>query len=77
MTPAARTGSCRAPVGFCLRVASVEAKEKLNQDKPAESVRTILRNLRGEGPYANPALTERMEGVNADKLTGDHPAPEQ
>ncbi|GEM_PF-5226545 len=60
-------------VGGRLRVTHIEAKEKMNQDKPAESVRTILRDLRGEGPYANPALAERMECVNAEKLAGDRP----
>lgn len=62
--------------GFRLRVTHIEAEEKMNQDKPAESVRRILAHLRGESPYANPALAERMERVNAEKLTGDRPAPQ-
>ncbi|MFB2583788.1 FMN-binding negative transcriptional regulator [Herbiconiux liukaitaii] len=50
-------------VGFRLRVARVEAKEKLSQDKPAEVVSRVIAALRRPGPYASPALATRMEGV--------------
>lgn len=58
----------RGTVGMRLRITHIEAKEKMNQDKPASSVRSILEHLRGEGPYADPVLAERMERVNADML---------
>jgi len=69
----------RGTVGFRMRVTRIEAKEKMNQDKPAESVRSIIEELRGTGPYANPALAERMSAVNAgmldDEVVLDDPAP--
>ncbi len=58
----------RGTAGFRMRVTHIEAKEKMNQDKPASSVRTIIGQLRGEGPYANSALADRVERVNAEKL---------
>ncbi len=51
-----------------MRITRIEAKEKMNQDKPAESVRNIIEQLRGPGPYSSPALADRMERVNAEKL---------
>jgi transcriptional regulator len=36
----------------------------MNQDKPDESIRRILRELRSSGPYANPRLADRMAKVN-------------
>lgn len=58
-------------VGFRLRVTHIEAKEKMNQDKPADSVRSVIGHLRGDGPYADAALADRMERVNAQKLEAD------
>jgi transcriptional regulator len=52
-------------VGFRLRVTRVEAKDKMSQDKPAEVVSRIIATLRQPGPYANPALADRMARVNA------------
>ncbi|WP_120003937.1 FMN-binding negative transcriptional regulator [Nesterenkonia muleiensis] len=60
----------RGTVGFRMRVEHIEAKEKMNQDKPAESVRNIIATLREPGPYQSPALADRMEHVNADTLGG-------
>lgn len=51
-------------VGFRMRIERMEAKEKMNQDKPEESIRRILGELRGSGPYANPRLAARMAKVN-------------
>ena len=51
-------------VGFRMRVTRVEAKEKMSQDKPPEVVARIVAALRAPGPYANPALAERMERVH-------------
>jgi len=47
-------------VGFRLRVTRFEAKDKMSQDKPAEVVSRIIATLREPGPYANPALADRM-----------------
>ncbi|PRZ17560.1 FMN-binding negative transcriptional regulator [Nesterenkonia sandarakina] len=58
----------RGTVGFRLRVTRFEAKEKMSQDKPMESVRQIIEELRGDGPYADPALADRMARVNAAGL---------
>ncbi|MGO1398962.1 MAG: FMN-binding negative transcriptional regulator [Brevibacterium yomogidense] len=51
-------------VGFRMRVERMEAKEKMNQDKPEESIRRILEALRAPGPYSNPRLADRMAKVN-------------
>ncbi|GAA1138247.1 FMN-binding negative transcriptional regulator [Nesterenkonia lutea] len=58
----------RGTVGFRMRVTRIEAKEKMNQDKPPGSVRNIIEELRSPGPYAQPALADRMERVNAEML---------
>ncbi len=47
-------------VGFRLTPTKVVAKRKLSQNKSAEVVATILTELEGEGPYANPALAAEM-----------------
>lgn len=57
-------------VGFRLRADHIESKEKMNQDKPAESVSTIISHLRGQGPYSQPALADRVARVNAERLEG-------
>ncbi|QLD13084.1 FMN-binding negative transcriptional regulator [Microbacterium oleivorans] len=51
-------------VGFRLRVDRFEAKEKMSQDKPPAVVDRVLAHLRSPGPYANPALADRMERVH-------------
>lgn len=51
-------------VGFRLRVRAMGAKEKMNQDKPVESIRTIIAELRRPGPYQNAALADRIAAVN-------------
>ncbi|MCH8569874.1 FMN-binding negative transcriptional regulator [Nesterenkonia sp. AY15] len=58
----------RGTVGFRLRVTRIEAKEKMSQDKSMESVRNIIDELRGTGPYADPALADRMSRVNEAAL---------
>lgn len=54
--------------GFRMPVERIEAKEKMSQNKPVATVRSVITELRGAGPYANPALAERMETVNAAAL---------
>ena len=51
-------------VGFRVHVTSIEAKEKMNQDKPAASIRTIVAELRAPGPHHNPRLAARIATVN-------------
>lgn len=63
----------RGTVGFRMRITRLEAKEKMNQDKPAESVRNIIEQLRAPGPYSSPALADRMERVNTGKLNPGTP----
>ncbi len=50
----------RGTVGFRLRPTRVVAKRKLSQNKTAEQVETIIAELSGEGPFAQPALAAEM-----------------
>ncbi|MCU1569381.1 MAG: FMN-binding negative transcriptional regulator [Naasia sp.] len=47
-------------VGLRLTPTRVVAKSKLSQNKPADVVDTILDQLEGDGPYAQPALAAEM-----------------
>ena len=47
-------------VGFRLRVTSFTAKNKMSQNKPAETVERILAELDGSGPYASASLAAEM-----------------
>lgn len=47
-------------VGFRLKVTRLVAKNKMSQNKPAETVRHIIAELEGDGPYASPALAAEM-----------------
>ncbi|WP_334147923.1 FMN-binding negative transcriptional regulator [Microbacterium sp.] len=47
-------------VGFRLTPTRVVAKRKLSQNKPAETIETVIGELDGDGPYANPALASEM-----------------
>jgi transcriptional regulator len=47
-------------VGFRLRPSKVVAKRKLSQNKPADTVETVIAELEGEGPYAQPELAREM-----------------
>ena len=47
-------------VGFRLTPTRVVAKRKLSQNKPAETVDTVIAELEGDGPYAQPALAAEM-----------------
>ncbi|MFL1427007.1 MULTISPECIES: FMN-binding negative transcriptional regulator [unclassified Nocardiopsis] len=51
-------------VGFRLPVERVETKEKMSQDKSAETVARIIDRLVEPGPYRNPELAARMARVN-------------
>lgn len=47
-------------VGFRLTPTRVVAKRKLSQNKPAETVETVIAELEGDGPYAQPELAREM-----------------
>ena len=54
-------------VGFRLRVSRLVAKNKMSQNKPAETVDRILAELDGDGPYASAALASEMRRAH-DRL---------
>jgi transcriptional regulator len=50
----------RGTVGFRLTPTRVVAKRKLSQNKSADVVDTVIAELSGDGPHANPALAAEM-----------------
>jgi transcriptional regulator len=53
-------------VGFRLRVTRFTAKNKMSQNKPAETLARILSELDGDGPYASAALAAEMRRSRRD-----------
>lgn len=53
----------RGTVGLRLRVDRFDARLKLSQNRPEAVRRTISDELRGDGPYARPALADEMDRV--------------
>lgn len=51
----------RGTVGIRLPITRFTCKVKMSQDKDEVSQRQVLEQLRGGGPYAQPALAEDME----------------
>lgn len=51
-------------VGFRMRVDRFVAKNKMSQNKPAETVERIIGELEGSGPYASQALAAEMRRVH-------------
>lgn len=51
-------------VGFRLRVTRFTAKNKMSQNKPAETVARIIGELESTGTYVNPALAAEMRRVH-------------
>ena len=47
-------------VGFRLTPSRVVAKRKLSQNKPSDTVETVIAALEGDGPYAHPELAREM-----------------
>lgn len=47
-------------VGFRLTPTRVVAKRKLSQNRSPEVLETVIGELEGDGPYAQPALAEEM-----------------
>ena len=50
----------KGTVGFRLTPTRVVAKRKLSQNKPAEVVESVIAELSGTGPYAQPELAAEM-----------------
>ena len=48
-------------VGIRLPINRFVCKVKMSADKDPESRQRVLDQLRGSGPYANPALADEME----------------
>ncbi|WP_337003061.1 MULTISPECIES: FMN-binding negative transcriptional regulator [unclassified Microbacterium] len=57
-------------VGFRLTPTRVVAKRKLSQNKPAETLETVIAELDGDGPYANPALAAEMRRAQNARTGG-------
>lgn len=51
----------KGTVGFRLTPTCVVAKRKLSQNKSADIVETVIAELSGDGPYANPGLAAEMQ----------------
>jgi len=51
----------RGTVGIRLPITRFVCKVKMSQDKDEQSRRQVLEELRGDGPYAHPALAADME----------------
>lgn len=56
-------------VGFRLTPTRVIAKRKLSQNKPVETIETVIGALEAEGPYSNPSLAAEMRRAQ-DARTG-------
>lgn len=56
-------------VGFRLTPSRVVAKRKLSQNKPVETIETVITALSEAGPYSNPALAKEMRRAQ-DARTG-------
>ncbi|MFS0729800.1 FMN-binding negative transcriptional regulator [Curtobacterium sp. 1P10AnD] len=53
-------GMAKGTVGIRIRVTRFDARAKLSQNKAPEVVERIVAGLRGDGPYASPALADEM-----------------
>jgi len=67
--PAFVTRLAAGTVGFRLSPTRVVAKRKLSQNKPTETVETVIAELEGEGPYAQSELAAEMRRAQ-DARTG-------
>ncbi|OII35486.1 transcriptional regulator [Curtobacterium sp. MMLR14_014] len=53
----------KGTVGIRIRVTRFDARAKLSQNKAPEVIDRIVAGLRGDGPYASPALADEVERV--------------
>lgn len=56
----------KGTVGLRLRITRFDARLKLSQNKAPEVRQTIMRELRGDGPYASAALADEMARVGSE-----------
>lgn len=68
--PAFITRLAAGTVGFRLTPTRVVAKRKLSQNKPAETVETVIAELEGDGPYAQPELAAEMRRAQEARTGG-------
>ncbi|MDO9356431.1 MAG: FMN-binding negative transcriptional regulator [Solirubrobacteraceae bacterium] len=61
----------RGTVGMRLIVDRLVCKVKMSQGQDEETHGNVLRELRGDGPYASPSLADDMERALAEGLGGD------
>jgi transcriptional regulator len=61
LDPAVGARLAPGTVGLRLPIERFVCKVKMSQDKEEQSRRQVLEELRGDGPYAHPALAEDME----------------
>jgi transcriptional regulator len=52
-------------VGLRIPITRFVAKNKMSQNRPAETVDRIIDELEGDGPYASPALAAEMRRTHA------------
>jgi transcriptional regulator len=57
-------------VGFRLTPTRVVAKRKLSQNKPTETVETVIAELEAVGPYRQPALAAEMRRAQQARVGG-------
>lgn len=60
----------KGTVGIRIQVTRFDARAKLSQNKAPEVVDRIIAGLRGDGPYASPALADEMERAHAARGDG-------
>ncbi|MEK6310589.1 MAG: FMN-binding negative transcriptional regulator [Curtobacterium sp.] len=60
----------KGTVGIRIRVTRFDARAKLSQNKAPEVVERVIAGLRGDGPYASPALADEMARVHGREARG-------
>jgi transcriptional regulator len=61
LDPAVGARLAPGTVGIRVPITRFVCKVKMSQDKGETSRRQVLEQLRGDGPYASPALADDME----------------
>ncbi|WP_194763833.1 FMN-binding negative transcriptional regulator [Microbacterium sp. UFMG61] len=68
--PAFVTRLASGTVGFRLTPTRVLAKRKLSQNKPIDTIETVIAELEGDGPYAQPELAAEMRRAQEARTGG-------
>lgn len=69
--PAFVTRLTSGTVGFRLTPTRVLAKRKLSQNKPIDTIETVIAELEGDGPYAQPELAAEMRRAQEARTGGN------